>query len=156
MHVAVDLPRLLAVKKALDEVSLRRQGLKRVRADRARAAPAVLEVCVLRNGAQPRLKLAVAAKRIKMGVGAVKGLRRELFGDGRISAQGAQVTEHKRTVGCKYDVERVHPCPSHLDALSIRVHCVQKVTADLHFSSAVSEIPRQGHCITAARKTAQI
>lgn len=116
----------------------------------------VLEVCVLRNGAQPRLKLAVAAKRIKMGVGAVKGLRRELFGDGRISAQGAQVTEHERTVGCKYDVERVHPCPSHLDALSIRVHCVQKVTADLHFSSAVSEIPRQGHCITAARKTGQI
>ena len=39
VHVAVDLPRLLAVKKALDEVSLRRQGLKRVRADRARAAP---------------------------------------------------------------------------------------------------------------------
>ena len=87
MHVAVDLLRLLAVKKVLDEVRLRRLGLKRVRADRARAAPAVLEVCVFRNGAQPRLKLAVAAKRIKMGVGAVKGLRRELFGDGRVPAR---------------------------------------------------------------------
>ena len=85
MHVTVDLPRLLAVKKALDEVRLRRQGRKRVRADRARAAPAALEVCVFRNGAQPCLELAVAAKRIKMGVGAVEGLRRELFGDGRIS-----------------------------------------------------------------------
>ena len=28
----------------------------------------------------------------------VEGLRRELFGDGRISAQGAQVAEHERTV----------------------------------------------------------
>lgn len=148
MHVAVDLLRLLAVKKALDKVRLRRQGRKRIRADRARAAPAVLEVCVFRNGAQPCLELAVAAKRIKMGVGTVEGLRRELFGDGRISAQGAQVAEHERTVGCKYDIERVHPCPSHLDVLSIRVRCVQKVTADLHFSSAVSEIPwsRQDLC----------
>ena len=111
MHVAVDLLRLLAVKKVLDKVSLRWLGLKRIRADRARAAPAVLEIRVFRNGAQPCLELAVAAKRIKMGVGAVKGLRRELFSDGRISAQGAQVTEHERTVGCKYDVERVHPCP---------------------------------------------
>ena len=132
MHVAVDLPRLLAVKKALDEVRLRRQGRKRIRADRARAVPAVLVVRVFRYGAQPRLELAVAAKRIKMGVGAVEGLRRELFGDGRISAQGAQVAEHERTVGCKYDVERVHPCSSHLDVLSIRVRCAQKVTADLH------------------------
>ena len=62
----------------------------------------------------------------------IEGLRRELFGDGRISAQEAQVAEHERTVGCKYDVERVHPCPSHLDVLSIRVRCAQKVTADLH------------------------
>lgn len=77
MHMAVDLPRLLAVKKAIDKVRLRRLGLKRVRADRARPAPAILEIRVFRNGAQPRLELAVAAKRIKMGVGAVEGLRRE-------------------------------------------------------------------------------
>lgn len=88
--MAVDLPRLFAVKKVLDKVSLRRLGLKRIRADRARAPPAVLEIRVFRNGAQPRLKLAVAAKRIKMGVGAVEGLRRELFGDSRISAQGGR------------------------------------------------------------------
>lgn len=40
--------------------------------------------------------------------------------------------------------------------LGIRVRCAQKVTADLHVSSAVSEIRRQSHCITAARKTVQI
>ena len=74
MHVAVDLPRLFAVKKALDKVRLRRQGRKRIRADRARAVPAVLVVRVFRYGAQPRLKLAVAAKRIKMGVGAVSAV----------------------------------------------------------------------------------
>ena len=118
-----------AIARALARKMRRR---KRIRADRARAVPAVLEIRVFRNGAQPCLELAVAAKRIKMGVGAVEGLRRELFGDGHVPAQGAQVTEHERTVGCKYDVERVHPCPSHPDVLSIRARCVQKVTADLH------------------------
>ncbi len=111
MNNAIDPMRLFLIQKALNEVRLSGLALKRIRRDYTRSASAVLQICIFRNDAQPRLDLAVTTKRIKMGIGAVEGLCSEFLSNIAVTAKGKQIMEHERAEFCKNNVKRIHTLP---------------------------------------------